>query len=164
MIIAKKYLTEFCSFKSAYYVWVDEPLVCSLCGCNKMIKKGWRRRGSIDHLENSKLLMVRRVKCKDCDKIHHVLPDTIVPYKHYDAEAVEMIIKGQASETFCNESEINRIKSWWVHMKQYLLAKAEAVAEKVKIQITPDYELGAIVRILANAHLWPGTRVALGAA
>ena len=160
MIIVKTYHTEFNSLRNAYYVWADESLVCSCCGCENLIKKGWRRRGTINHLESSKVLLVRRVKCKGCGKIHHVLPDTIVPYKHYDAEAIEMIIRGKANETFCNESEINRIKSWWVRMKLYVLDKAETVSETV--QTTLNTKLATIIRTLANAHLWPRTRVALG--
>jgi hypothetical protein len=165
MIIVKEYHIDYSASMNAYYVWADEPLLCSLCGCAKIIKKGWRRRGSIDHHEKSKTLMVRRVKCKDCGKTHHVLPDTIVPYKHYNAEAIEKIIRGRAGETFCNESEINRIKSWWVRMRLYIAEKAEVVIKTADdIQITPDTKLAVIVRTLANAHLWPSTRVALGVA
>jgi len=149
---------------NAYYIWADEPLVCSFCGCEKLTKKGWRRRGSIDHLEKSKLLMIRRVKCKCCGKIHHVLPDTIVPYKHYNAEAIEMIIRGRANETYCDESEINRIKSWWVRMELYILAKSDVVTMRTKTQITSESKLDTITHTLANAHLWPRTRVALGVA
>ena len=162
MIIVKEYHTEFSAFMNVYYVWADEALVCSFCGCTKIIKKGWRRRGSIDCLENTKVLMIMRVKCKSCGKIHHVLPDTIVPYKHYNTEAIEKIILGQADETFCNESEINRIKSWWVRMKLYIQEKFESAAKVVKVQITPNSKLALIARTLANAHLWPRTRVALG--
>ena len=164
MIIVTEYHTEFSSFMNAYYVWADEALVCSFCGCDKVIMKGWRRRGSIDHLENSTVFLVRRVKCKGCSKIHHVLPDIIIPYKHHNAETVEMIIRERADETFCNESEINRIKSWWVCMKLYVLDKANAVAKIAKVQISSDSKLATIARTLANAHLWPRTRVALGMA
>jgi len=162
MIIVNEYRIEYSALMNAYYIWADEPLLCSFCGCEKVIKKGWRKRGSIDHLENSKILMVRRIKCKDCGKMHHVLPDTIVPYKHYNTEAIERIIRGKAEETFCSESEINRIKSWWVRMKLYVLEKAEAVIRIGEGQITPDSKLAIISRTLANAHLWPSTRVALG--
>lgn len=149
---------------NAHYILADEPLVCSFCGCEKIIKKGWRRRGSIDHHNKFKRLMVRRVKCKDCNKIHHVLPITIVPYKHYNAEAIEMIICGQANETHCEECEINRIKLWWIRMSLYILNKVDVITKKTKKVITAESKLDTITRTLANAHLWPGTRVALDAA
>ena len=163
MIIVKEYHAEFSALLKAYYIWADEPIICSFCGCEKIIKKGWRKRGSIDHLENSKILMVRRVRCKSCGKTHHVLPDTIVPYKHYNVDAVEKIIRGKADETFCNESEINRIKSWWFRMKLYVLEKVETAAKIAEAKLSPDSKLVIITRTLANAHLWPSTRVALGA-
>jgi len=161
VILVKEYRAEFNPKKKAYYIHADEPLCCSCCGGANIIKKGWRRRGSIDRLENFSVLMVRRVKCKGCGKTHHVLPDIIVPYKHYNTEAIEKIIRGNADETFCSESEINRTKSWWVRMKRYILEKAESLIEIGRTQITPDSKLTLIARTLANAHLWPSTRVAL---
>ncbi|WP_307545897.1 DUF6431 domain-containing protein [Paenibacillus sp. V4I5] len=33
-----------------------------------------------------KLLVIRRLHCSQCLKIHHELPDCIVPYKRYESE------------------------------------------------------------------------------
>ena len=34
-------------------------------------------------------LIIRRLRCRKCGRIHHELPDSIVPYKRYDADAIE---------------------------------------------------------------------------
>ena len=35
------------------------------------------------------ILIIRRLYCEACERIHHELPDCLVPYKRYDAESLE---------------------------------------------------------------------------
>lgn len=163
MIIVKEYHTEYSAVKAASYVWADEPLNCPSCDSSDLIKKGWRSRKLITLIGSLLLLLVQRVRCKSCGKIHHVLPDIIVPYKRYDAETIEAIIEDNPEEAPCglDEQEIHRVKKWWTEMKHYISKKAEIVMNRRPIQISPKSELTTIVRALANAHLWPGTRSVL---
>ena len=163
MISIKEYHTEYSADKQASYVWADEPLSCPSCDSSDIIKKGWRSRKLITFIGTILFLLVQRVRCKGCGRIHHVLPDTIVPYKRYDAETIEAVIDGNPEEALCEleEREIYRIKSWWAEMKLYILKKADSIINKRKIQINPKSKLTVIVRTLANAHLWPGTRSVL---
>jgi len=163
MISIKEYHTEYSKDKQASYVWADEPLNCPSCDSSDLIKKGWRSRKLITFIGSLLLLLVQRVRCKDCGKIHHVLPDIIVPYKRYDAETIESIIEGNPEEALCEleEQEIYRIKTWWREMMHYILTKTTTIMSKCQIQISPKSKLTTIVRTLANAHLWPGTRSVL---
>ncbi|MHB1418016.1 MAG: DUF6431 domain-containing protein [Bacillota bacterium] len=36
------------------------------------------------------LLNIRRLRCETCRKIHHELPDLLVPCKRYDADALKV--------------------------------------------------------------------------
>jgi len=166
MISIKEYHTEYSEDKQASYVWADEPLNCSFCASSELVRKGWRSRTLITLIGSLLLLLVQRVRCKNCGKIHHVLPDIIVPYKRYSAETVEAIIDGCAEKALrgLDEQEIYRIKTWWVKMERYILKKSASVINKLKIQISPKSKLTTIVRALANTHLWPRTRSVLVAA
>lgn len=50
-------------------------------------------------------LIIARVKCVDCGKTHAVLPDFIRPYKHYDAEILEMVIEDDEAEIVAEDME-----------------------------------------------------------
>lgn len=41
-----------------------------------------------------KRLYIRRFKCYRCNNIHRELPDNVYPYKHYDAEIIDGVLKG----------------------------------------------------------------------
>ena len=160
MIIAATYRLEYCKKENVRYVWVDEEIICPVCACATLIKKGWRKRKLILIDGDERVLKVRRVRCKECKRIHHVLPDIIVPYKRHCLETVEKIVQGNEEETFCEESEINRIKSWWRKMLLHI-AMLEASIKSL-LPNPAESRLSKAVRILANAHRWPGTRTALG--
>ena len=158
MIISAAYRLEYSTKENVRYVWVDEEIVCPVCDCTALIKKGWRKRKLILIDEEKIILKVRRVRCKKCGKIHHVLPDIIVPYKRHCLETVEKIVQGNENEVFCEESEVNRIKSWWRKMLLHI-AMLEATIKSL-LPNPPESRLRKAVRILANAHRWPGTRTA----
>ena len=37
-------------------------------------------------------LIVRRLKCPSCRRLHTELPDTVTPYKHYSTEIIENVV------------------------------------------------------------------------
>lgn len=53
-------------------------------------RKRIRRKegGGVEHL------LVRRLRCPKCRKLHVELPDCLVPHKHYDAEVISGVIDG----------------------------------------------------------------------
>jgi len=163
MISVKDYRTEYNAEKQASYVWADEQLNCPSCDSPDLIRKGWRSRKLITIIGSFLLFFIQRVRCNGCGKIHHVLPDTIVPYKRFDAKTIEAVIGGTPEQALCEleEQEIYRIKTWWRYMVRYISRKASVVFAKKEIQISPESTLSMIVRALANTHLWPGTRSVL---
>jgi len=157
MISVAVYHEEYNQDEDTPYIWVDELIICSACGRSELIYKGWRKRKVITITEAIMIMMIRRVKCKHCKKIHHVLPDIIVPYKRNTSETIDKIKEGHEDETLCEENVINRIKSWWQKLRLYILM----AAAKYNISISSESCITKIVRALANANLWPGTRSAL---
>lgn len=57
---------------------------CPYCNSNNLISHGYYQRTVIYDINNSfisKRVTIKRVKCKDCNKTHALLPFDIVPYK-----------------------------------------------------------------------------------
>jgi hypothetical protein len=69
--------------------------------------------------ERSKLV-IRRLRCANCEKIHHELPDLLVPYKRYDAESIEGVLEEPSRDDIAaDESTICRWRNWFAVWKIY---------------------------------------------
>jgi ribosomal protein L44E len=159
MIIITKYRLEY-NLKNELCVKADEEIVCPVCGHRHLKPKGWRRRKVIMPEGKPKILRIRRLKCSNCKKNHHELPDMIVPYKRHCAQTVESIVTGQEETVCCEESSINRIKTWWADIQVYIKSVLASLKEKYGIDFA-GAKIPEIVRALVNTNLWSGTRSAL---
>jgi hypothetical protein len=101
-------------------------------------------------------LIIRRLQCANCRKIHHELPDMLVPYKRHGAETIERIIENESDSTCCEDSTIRKIKAWWAAMLLFFQSVPEL--EKCKTSLSSPIKLRAAVRAAANARLWQHTR------
>lgn len=60
-------------------------------------------------------LVIRRLYCEACSKIHHELPDLLVPYKRYDAESIERALSASVRiDVAADESTLLRWKCWFL--------------------------------------------------
>jgi len=160
MINITKYGLEYNPKDKCYYVRADEEVVCPICGCKYMKQRGRRKRSVIMPSGKTIVLKIRRLKCKSCKKMHHELPDIIVPYKRHSAQTIEIITNGTDESIYCEESTINRIKAWWASIKLYIESVEASIKIKYDITFSKERKLPEIVRALVNTHLWPGTRSA----
>jgi hypothetical protein len=105
-------------------------------------------------------LLIRRLRCKEqkCRKIHHELPDILVPYKRHCAETIEKIITGQEDSVYTGEETISKIKKWWAVMLPYFTMVLLSLNAKFGTLFDPGATLKEIVRAVANSHLWSHTR------
>lgn len=111
MIMIHDYELEPCGTSNLFYVRSREEGRCPCCR-EKMKVIGSRHRMVYRQDGTSISLVIRRLKCSSCRKIHHELPDLVVPYKRYEAAVIEEIIRmdrvrgsNQISDT--EESHIN---------------------------------------------------------
>ena len=63
--------------------------VCSIC-FNKFIFMGTKERKYIDNNGIKKVLKIRRLKCKHCNKTHNELPDFLVPKKRHARKTLQL--------------------------------------------------------------------------
>lgn len=105
-------------------------------------------------------MIIRRLRCARCEKIHHELPDILVPYKRHCAETIEKIITGKTAEVICEESTIRRIVTWWAVVLPYFINILNSLNAKFKTTFEQSIAPREIIRAVVNAHLWVHTRSA----
>lgn len=108
------------------------------------------------------------MKCKKCGRIHHELPDCLVPYKRFGTEAIAEAVTSEISDsTFSGEtSTLIRLRVWFKLFLDYVSRLCESFLLLYKTDISyidmkTTSGLKRIVRILCNSNLWPQTRLAL---
>jgi hypothetical protein len=121
---------------------------------------GNRQRKYIDTDGNTKTLLIRRLRCTSCGKIHHELPDILVPYKRHCAETIEQITDKRLNSSNCDANLVYRILLWWRSMSIYFKGVMSALRAKFGAVISASPPPKELVRAAANAHLWKSTRSA----
>lgn len=118
MIIITKYTLVYNEELECFYVVSNEQdSICPECK-GKLQYRDSRVRiwkfygGKVRHL------IIRRMKCNVCGRIHNELPDCSVPYKHYGNEVIENVLdevstpEDASSEDYPCERTMKRWKYW----------------------------------------------------
>ena len=88
--------------------------------CKTMMHRYGRRWRTALLADGQKMsLHIRRLRCPCCQRIHHELPDFLVPYKRFIAVCIEKAIQKKANGICCENSTIYRWLKWF----QALLGK-----------------------------------------
>lgn len=127
------------------------------------------------------MLVIRRLRCSQCRRIHHELPDMLVPYKRYIGKSIEAALqKDPGLSAPADESTLQRWRGWFQEYAGYLVGCLTALGARYGIASVegpsnlPESALqriwrhvgeapgwlARIVRPVANANLWPQTRLA----
>jgi len=137
------------------YIVSLEVSVCPICG-EVLIVIGSRLRKVIENETDTVVLVIRRLRCKQCRVIHHELPDMVVPYKRHSAETVEKAVSGETDD--CSKRMIQRIRAWWAACCVYFESILTSLREKYGAALSQKSAPKEIIRAVVNAHLWPQTR------
>jgi hypothetical protein len=120
--------------------------------------------------------VIRRLRCSACKKIHHELPDILVPYKRYLSSCIEAVVEGQGDGIPCENSSIYRFKRWFKVMAAHIKGSLASIAARKNSIIETGGEttlkaitlyvgerpgwLARAVRIVVNTNNWVHTRFA----
>ncbi|MEK3885645.1 DUF6431 domain-containing protein [Paenibacillus sp. PL2-23] len=110
-------------------------------------------------------LIIRRLYCRPCARIHHELPDLLVPYKRYDAESIEGVwAEPDASVVAADESTISRWLAWFQVWAVYAAAALHAISTRFQLpveqaSVAPQSALHALGRYVGDAAGWLGRTV-----
>lgn len=126
-------------------------------------------------------LIIRRLYCERCHKIHHELPDVLVPYKRYGVESMEQVLDDQVVDVPADESTLKRWREWFEIWGPYAVGCLLSLNSRFQLELsvgcTSDPPrtilqrigrngnsigrwLAKIVRPIVNIHLWIQTRSA----
>ncbi len=163
-----------------FFVRSGEQHCCPCCG-GALKVVGSRRRGYISDTGERVILVIRRLRCDLCKRIHHELPDILVPYKRHCSQSIEQVIAGEKGlSVVADESTINRWEKWFRALAGYFLGCLISIAARfTKGAVEERSELpgsslqriwahvgdgsgwlARIVRPVANANYWVQTRSA----
>ena len=96
-----------------------EPLSCPICGGDLAAydRKSRKARTQFDGII---VLLLRRLRCRHCKKLHTELPDFLVPYKRYSRECIEDVLAGSRTGSPDDERTRGKIRRWYRQIRSYL--------------------------------------------
>lgn len=163
-----------------FYVKSLEQSLCPCC-MGQLSVVGSRNRILIDEAGIRFVLRIRRLRCESCKRIHHELPEGVVPFKRYAALVIEGVVEGSGDScTPAEESTMTRWKQWfrvWIdyfigtvmmiqrtYLKSSVAMKPDCPMSKLErlrmLLGSKDIWLKKLVRMLVNFNFWPQTRFA----
>lgn len=148
------------TLKQAFFVRSGEQNPCPCCG-ERLKVIGSRKRKYINGLGEKVVLVIRRLRCSHCSKVHHELPDILTPYKRYGSENIEAVVGSESELTVAaDESTITRWKQWFKEISNYLASTLVSIAIRYRIQSVegvsglPQSPLQRIWQLVGNAPRW----------
>ena len=146
--------------------------------CDSLLYVSGSRKRRLREADGSQsILIVRRLRCGHCCRIHHELPAVAVPSKTHCSETVEEILSGKGSSTYpCENSTAARLRTWFLLLREYCESALTAIMHLHKQDRQLKEELSAlipldpaalpagwlkkVVRALVGAGFWQQTRSA----
>ena len=121
---------------------------------------GSRKRAFISGAGGRIVLIIRRLKCKACGRVHHELPDILVPYKRYSSESIEAVVSGDAAlSVAADESTIGRWRNWFSCLAGYFAGCLISLAVrymKNAVEEMPELPSSSLQRIWRYVGDGPG--------
>jgi len=85
---------------------------CPVC-TGALVVIGSRPRTRRTPTGDRQVLVIRRLRCTTCYRIHHELPACLVPYQRYDAESWEAVAQhGRQAAVAVDEGTLRRWLGW----------------------------------------------------
>jgi hypothetical protein len=181
MIIISDYELIEKTEKQVFYVRSMEQPICPICKSDRLEVIGSRPRICREKDGECTTLIIRRLRCEECRKIHHELPYILVPYKRYKSECIEAVAENdnrKIQEIGCDESTLHRWKKWFTSLSEHMAGSLQSIeaqmGKETEGTARPQSALPGIwsyvgdaagwlartVRALVNANLWVQTRSA----
>lgn len=163
---------------SGVFVRSKEQISCPCCN-GKLKCIGSRTRKFTDNIGDKKL-RIRRLRCKTCNKIHHELPDFLIPYKRYGSKGIESVVMDDKNTPVpADESTLFRWRTWFKESVHHFIGCLTSIAIRLGRASVGDFYntmsllqrlwhyvgdaegwLARVVRSVVNSNNWVHTRSA----
>ncbi|WP_240984494.1 DUF6431 domain-containing protein [Acididesulfobacillus acetoxydans] len=163
------------------FVRCAESVPCPCCG-GQLSVIGSRRRKCKTSSGQTRVLIIRRLRCVQCGRIHHELPDCLVPYTRYESASIKCVVsKGsESSDVAADNATLYLLRVWFIMILPYFLSCLNAIAirlgqdpvEEPSVPTLSAHQriglyvghtsgwLAGIVRPIVNTNSWVHTRSA----
>ena len=110
-------------------------------------------------------ILIRRLQCPSCHRLHNELPDILVPHKHYDAEVIENVVDGvvtpedEATEDYPCAATMERWKDWISRVTPAIDSMLRSIGCRM-LQFTDELLLSSVPllgALRANGSDWLAT-------
>ncbi len=140
---------------------------------------GSRKRSYIEDTGEKKVLMIRRLRCEPCKRVHHELPDKVVPYKRHCSKSIEAVVSGDIDlDVYADGSTIRLWQQWFCSLTNHFAGCLKSIAIRYMgdtaegksdlpgsplqriwqhVGDAPGW-LARVVRSVVNANFWVHTR------
>lgn len=129
MYITAKYILTLESSGEYLCKNLEKP-ICPCCG-TKLKYRDTRRRIMKKEGGVVIFLMLRRLFCRKCRRLHIELPACLSPYKHYDVEVIEGVIDGIVTEDDL-DSENYPCAATMERWREWLNSKSAAIDQMLR--------------------------------
>jgi hypothetical protein len=164
MIIITNYRQEERNGK--IYIRSGESSTCPVCSSGLKVIGSRPRKVTVKG--NPQVYVIRRLKCKECRKIHHELPDLLVPYKRHSVQTIEAVItehshtsSAESHSTGVHRTTVKKVQSWWSHVTLQFGYLRQSLEARYDVDLSALAAVREIVRAFVNTHSWVQTRSAL---
>lgn len=143
---------------------VDQVSCCPDCG-HTLSYRDSRLRIRKVHGGGRDQLLIRRLKCDHCHRLHNELPDILAPYKHYTSEVIEDVVDGVIdsddleTEAFPCDATMRRWNAWLLYNQLRIDGLLKAVGYRMLALSETFLKSGVsmLERIRETGAGWMGT-------
>ena len=157
MVIVAQFSKLFKFIKDTKYCVIQgiESIPCPICG-GRLYHYDTRDRSVRIDEERHYHLMLRRLRCVGCMKLHLELPDFLLPRQRCFKSVIERAVNKKPVAIVKDPRTPNRWKRWWRTWENYLKDALSSLVHRELIDsILLDRPLFDLVSTLVNYSLWP---------
>lgn len=163
--------------KAVFFIRSEEFPDCPQCGAGALRSIGRRRRCAIWPDGVKRYYLIPRFYCRHCGKIHHALPDFMIPFKQHTAQLVEQIVemagtRGNQDFIPCYDNTIKNLREWFDSIASEIAERLECLLhltqssarasslQRIRNAVEVDRGwLKKAVATLVNKNCWVTTRL-----
>ncbi|MFZ3373134.1 MAG: DUF6431 domain-containing protein [Desulfitobacteriaceae bacterium] len=111
-MVVTKHFTSFCGTNAdVIFIKSVEKLTCPVCGGELICISSCNRKGMRDN-DQINVYRLRKLRCKQCQKIHLELPYFLIPRKRYEADIYQLILEGKDDGISCDDYTKRDTRKW----------------------------------------------------
>jgi hypothetical protein len=128
-----------------FRVMCDEVLSCPFCQ-GPLTTRDSRPRFVTREDGGRETWIVRRLRCRSCGKIHTELPNFILPYKHYEALAIQKTLDDEPGNSCAaDDSTLRRWRESFAQAAPHIIALLTALFMKAAEKSAPLFQFDNIL-------------------